>query len=113
MVLAMTCMVNAQTRLVGRIINSDQQAIEGVTVTLVNQGFTTTTNSEGKFSLTYLEAGDEEVIIEAIGYISDVVLVLLEENQLNDMGDVVMQTDFITEAREEVLLNLNEMDLRG
>ena len=111
MVLAMTCMVNAQTRLVGRIINSDQQAIEGVTVTLVNQGFTTTTNSEGKFSLTYLEAGDEEVIIEAIGYISDVVLVLLEENQLNDMGDVVMQTDFITEAREEVLLNLNEMDL--
>ena len=50
---------NAQTRLVGRIINSDQQAIEGVTVTLVNQGFTTTTNDEGKFSLTYLEAGDE------------------------------------------------------
>ena len=111
MVLAMTCMVSAQTRLVGRIISTDQQAIEGVTVTLVNQGFTTTTNSEGKFSLTYLEAGDEEVIIEATGYISDVVLVLLEENQLNDMGDVVMQTDFITEAREEVLLNLNEMDL--
>ena len=111
MVLAMTCMVSAQTRLVGRIISTDQQAIEGVTVTLANQGFTTTTNSEGKFSLTYLEAGDEEVIIEATGYISDVVLVLLEENQLNDMGDVVMQTDFITEAREEVLLNLNEMDL--
>ena len=102
---------NAQTRLVGRIINSDQQAIEGVTVTLVNQGFTTTTNDEGKFSLTYLEAGDEELIVEATGYISDVLLVLLEENQLNDMGDVVMQADFVTEAREEVLLNLNEMDL--
>ena len=111
MVLAMTCMVSAQTRLVGRIINSDQQAIEGVTVTLANQGYTTTTNDEGKFSLTYLEAGDEEVIIEATGYISDVVLVLLEENQLNDMGDVLLQNDFVTEAREEVLLNLNEMDL--
>ena len=102
---------NAQTRLVGRIISPEQQAIEGVVVTLVNQGYTTTTNAEGQFSLTYLEAGDEEVIIEATGYISDIILAQLLADQLNDLGDIVMQHDFVTEAREEVLLNLTEMDL--
>ena len=103
--------INAQTRLIGRIVSPNNDAIEGVTVTLANQGITTTTNTEGKFSLTYLEAMDEEVIIEASGYISDVLLVMLVENQLTDMGDVVMQADFVQEAREEVLLNLNEMDM--
>ena len=102
---------NAQTRLTGRIISPDEQAIEGVVVTLANQGFTTTTNAEGKFSLTYLDAIDEEVIIEATGYISDILLVQLQENQLNDLGDVVMQNDFVREAQEEILLNISEMDL--
>ena len=102
---------NAQTRLTGRIISPNEQAIEGVVVTLANQGFTTTTNAEGKFSLTYLEAIDEEVIIEATGYISDILLVQLQENQLNDLGDVVMQNDFVREAQEEILLNISEMDL--
>ena len=101
----------AQTRLVGRLISAEQQAIQGATVTLANQGITTTTNDEGKFSLTYLEPIDEEVIVEAYGYISDVILVQLLENQLNDMGDVTMVTDFSSEIKEEVLLNLSEMDL--
>ena len=102
---------NAQTRLVGRIISAEQQAIEGVVVTLANQGITTTTNAEGKFSLTYLEAVDEEVILEANGYVSDILIVQLLENQLNDLGDVMMQTDIVREAQEEILLNLSEMDL--
>ena len=102
---------NAQTRLTGRIINPDEQAIEGVVVTLVNQGYTTNTNAEGKFFLTYLEAIDEEVIIEATGYLSDILLVQLQENQLTDLGDVVMQVDFVREAQEEIVLNLTEMDL--
>ena len=110
-VLAMTCLTFAQTRLVGRLVSNEQQAIKDATVTLVNQGYSTTTNEEGRFSLTYLEAMDEEVIIEATGYISDVLLVQLVKDQITDLGDVVMQNDFVTEAREEVLLNLSEMDL--
>ena len=70
---------NAQTRLVGRLVSVEQQAIEGATVTLVNQGVTTTTNEAGKFSLTYLEAIDEEVIVEAYGFMSDIILVQLIE----------------------------------
>ena len=102
---------NAQTRLTGRLISAEQQSIEGATVTLANQGITTTTNDEGKFSLTYLEAIDEEVIVEAYGYVSDILLVQLVENQLTDLGDVIMQTDLMTEIKEEVVLNLAEMDL--
>ena len=102
---------NAQTRLTGRLISAEQQGIEGATVTLANQGITTTTNDEGKFSLTYLEAIDEEVIVEAYGYVSDILLIQLVENQLTDLGDVIMQTDLMTEIKEEVVLNLAEMDL--
>ena len=103
--------ISAQTRLVGRVTTAEQQAIEGATVTLANQGYSTTTNAEGRFSLTYLEAIDEEVIIEAVGYMSDILLVSLVENELNDLGDITLQTDLLAEAKEEVLLNLTEMDL--
>ena len=101
----------AQTRLVGRLVSVDQQAIEGATVTLVNQGISTNTNDEGKFALTYLDAIDEEVIVEAYGYMSDIILVQLIENQLTDLGDITLQTDLLAEMKEEVVLNLAEMDL--
>ena len=103
--------LSAQTRLVGRVTTAEQQAIEGATVTLANQGYSTTTNAEGRFSLTYLEAIDEEVIIEAVGYMSDILLVSLVENELNNLGDITLQADLLAEAKEEVLLNLTEMDL--
>ena len=99
------------TRLIGRVVSTEQRAIEGATVTLANQGITTTTNDEGKFSLTYLEAWDEEVIVEAYGYVSDILLVQLVENQLTDLGDITLQTDISIEMKEEVVLNLSEMEL--
>ena len=110
-VLSIVCVANAQTRLIGRVVTTEQQAIEGATITLVNQGYSTTTNDEGRFSLTYLEATDEEVIVEATGYMSDIVLVQLIENLVNDLGDITLQVDMLAEAKEEVLLNLTEMDL--
>ena len=102
---------DAQTRLTGRLISVEQQAIEGATITLANQGYSTTTNAEGKFSLTYLDPIDEELIIEAYGYISDILLIQLVENQLTDLGDITLQTDLMAEIKEEVVLNLAEMDL--
>ena len=109
-ILFSTC-IHSQTRLTGRILSTDQKEIEGASVTLMNQGYATTTNNEGIFSLTYLEAIDEEIIIEAYGYVADIILVQLRENELNDLGDIVLQSDLFMEAKEEVLLNLNEMDL--
>lgn len=101
----------AQTRLAGRIVSVEQQPIEGAIITLASQGITTTTNAEGEFILTYLDPIDEEVILEAYGYVADILLVSLVENTLTDLGDVVMQTDLMAEMKEEVVLNLAEIDL--
>ena len=102
---------NLPTRLVGRVVSSDNRAIANATITLANQGITTTTNADGEFALTYLDPTDEEVILEANGYISDIQLIQLENGQLNNMGDILLQTDFVREAQDEVLLNIAEIDM--
>ena len=102
---------NLPTRLVGRVVSSDNRAIANATITLANQGITTTTNADGEFTLTYLDPTDEEVILEANGYISDIQLIQLENGQLNNMGDILLQTDFVREAQDEVLLNIAEVDM--
>ncbi len=99
------------TQLNGRLITVEQKPIAGATITLGNQGISTTTNANGEFSLTYLIPMDEEVIIEADGYIADIVLVQLIDGRLTEMGDITMQVDLAREAQEEVLLNLAEADL--
>lgn len=109
--LSVTAYADDATRLVGRLVTANQQGISGATVTLGNQGISTTTNANGEFSLTYLEPIDEEVILEADGYVSDIQLIQLQKGQLNDLGDILMQVDIAREAQEEVLLNLAEADL--
>ena len=52
-------------------------------VTLANQNISTTTNAAGEFSLLYLEAMDEEVVIEADGYVAALELINLKDNQAN------------------------------
>ena len=97
----------AQTRLVGRVVSIEQQVIEGATITLVNQGLSTTTNTDGVFSLTYLEAIEEEVIVEAYGYMSDIIVIQLIANELTDLGDITMAPDIVAEIKEEVLKTVN------
>ena len=61
----------AQTSLKGRVIDeATQTPIVGARITLANQNISTTTNADGEFSLLYLEAMDEEVVIEADGYVA-------------------------------------------
>lgn len=110
-VLVLTTTLVAQTSLRGTIVDANKQAIVGATVTLANQDISTTTNNAGVFTLLYLEPQDEEVIIEADGYIATIELVQLYANQTNDMGEVVLQKDIAREAQEEILLNLSEEDL--
>ena len=110
-VLVLTTTLMAQTSLKGTIVDANKQAIVGATVTLANQDISTTTNDAGVFTLLYLEPQDEEVIIEADGYIAAIELVQLYANQTNDMGEVVLQKDIAREAQEEILLNLSEEDM--
>ena len=69
--------VYVQTSLKGRVIaNNTNEPIIGAKVTLANQNISTTTNADGEFMLSYLEPTDEEVIVEADGYVAALELQL-------------------------------------
>ena len=83
-VLAISLSSWAQTSLKGRVIDeATQTPVVGAKVTLANQNISTTTNAAGEFSLLYLEATDEEVLIEADGYVAGLELITLQADQSN------------------------------
>lgn len=110
--LAFTLTLTAQEApLSGRIIDEETGApIVGATVTLGNQEISTTTNENGEYQFYLIEPGDEELIIEADGYVSDIQLVNLtaENNRLDAFS---LKQDLATAAKEEVLLNLTEDEM--
>ncbi|MBR1426154.1 MAG: carboxypeptidase-like regulatory domain-containing protein [Paludibacteraceae bacterium] len=100
------------TRLQGRVvIEGSNTPLAGATVTLGVQNISTVSNQTGEFSLTYLEHGDEEIIIEADGFQPAIELINLLPNRLNDLGVISMQQDIAKEAQEEILMNLAETEL--
>lgn len=111
-VLMLSMAMMAQTSLKGRVIDeSTQTPVVGAKITLANQNISTTTNASGEFTLLYLEAIDEEVLIEAEGYITALELVNLKENNLNQMEAVGLQQDIVSQAQDEILLNLTEEEM--
>ena len=111
-VLMLSVAVMAQTSLKGRVIDeSTQTPVVGAKITLANQNISTTTNAAGEFSLLYLEAMDEEMLIEADGYIAGLELVNLQADQVNQMDDISLQQDIVVQAQDEILLNLTEEEM--
>lgn len=101
-----------QTSLRGVILAAQaNDPVVGAKITLANQNISTTTNQNGEFALIYLEAIDEEVIIEANGYLTAVKLVQLRPNQTNDMGTVAIKPDIQRDMKDEVTLQLSENEL--
>lgn len=104
--------LQAQTSLKGKVAAEDtQEPIAGVKITLAGQNISTTTNASGEFALIYLEAMDEEMFVEADGYVSDIVLVLLEEGKTTDVGTVFLKQDIQKEIKDELVMQLSESDL--
>ena len=111
-VLAIGLSAMAQTSLRGRVIaNNTQTPVVGAKVTLANQNISTTTNASGEFALLYLEAMDEEVLVEADGFITGLELINLKENQSNQMDDILLDPDIVSQAESEILLNLTEEEM--
>lgn len=109
---ALSMAAYAQTSLKGRVIDeSTQTPVVGAKITLANQNISTTTNASGEFSLLYLEAMDEEVVIEADGYVAALELINLKDNQANEMEAIALQQDIVTQAQDEILLNLTEEEM--
>ena len=110
--LAIALTAFAETSLKGRVIDeATNTPVVGAKVTLANQNISTTTNANGDFMLLYLEAMDEEVFVEADGYITALELINIRENQANEMDAVALQQDIVAQAQEEILLNLTEEEM--
>ena len=102
----------AQTSLKGRVVDDvTQQPIVGARITLANQNISTTTNADGEFTLLYLDAIDEEMLIEAEGYVAGLELINLQENQLTDLDFVQLHQDLVSQQHDEILLNLTEEEM--
>ena len=111
-VLAISLTAFAQTSLKGRVIDdATLQPVVGAKVTLANQNISTTTNSSGDFLLLYLDPIDEEVLIEANGFVVELTLVTLKENEANEMPAVILKQDLVSQQQDEILLNLTEEEM--
>ncbi|MBO4690127.1 MAG: carboxypeptidase regulatory-like domain-containing protein [Paludibacteraceae bacterium] len=111
-VLAISIAALAQTSLKGTVIDQATQIpVVGAKVTLANQNISTTTNSAGEYSLLYLDVLEEELIIEAEGYMSTIELLQLKPDQVNEMEAIELQQDIVTQAQDEILLNLTEEEM--
>ena len=111
-VLAIGLSAVAQTSLKGRVIaDNTQTPVVGAKVTLANQNISTTTNAAGEFSLLFLEAMDEEMVVEADGFIAALELINLQENQVNQLDDILLQPDIVAQTEDEILLNLTEEEM--
>ena len=111
-VLAMSITAFAQTSLKGRVIaDNTHQPIIGAKVTLANQNISTTTNASGEFSLLYLESMDEEVVIEADGYVTGLELINLKADHVNELAAITLQQDIVSQTQGEILLNLTEEEM--
>ncbi len=104
--------LSAQTALKGRLV-ADQsgQPIANATLTLANQAISTSTNDKGEFSLIYLEPGDDELIIEADGFVGTIELVSLTQDLATDLGAIKLLPNVVQESQEEVLLTLGDNDI--
>jgi len=111
-VLVMGLSAFAQTSLKGRVIDeATQTPVVEAKILLVNQNISTTTNAAGEFQLLYLEAMDEELVIEAEGFVAALELISLKENEVNQLDDVILQQDVVSQTHDEILLNLTEEEM--
>ena len=96
----------------GRLVREDGSAVvQGARVTLANQNISTQTNAKGEFTFYYIEPGDEELLVDAEGYVPTIELIQIAEDQSTNMGDISLQEDIAKEAQDEVLLNLTEEEM--
>lgn len=80
-------------------------------VTLLQQNISTLTNSNGEFTLSYLEAGDDEIRISASGYFMQIRLVKIVGNEEIDLGEFKLRPDLQSEAKQDIILQLSEAQL--
>jgi len=104
--------VLAQTTAKGIIKDAGSKSpLAGVKITLLQQNISTQTNANGEFTLSYLEAGDDELSISRQGFITQIKLIKLENNIATDFGVFELKSDLQEEVKQDVTLQLSESEL--
>jgi len=104
--------INAQTKLKGIVkVAGTEAPIQGAKVTLLQQNLSTQTNEKGEFSLSYIEAGDEELSIAKDGYFAQIKLIKIRKDVTTDLEVLFLIADTQTEAKLDIVMQLNENEL--
>lgn len=105
---------NAQTKLKGVVkVAGTETPIQGVKVTLMQQNLSSQTNANGEFNLSYVQVGDEEMSLSLEGYFTQIKLINIKKDIVNDLGVILMVADTHQEMKQEVVLQLSESALDG
>lgn len=111
-VLTIALSAMAQAGLKGTILNeSTGEPIVGAVVTLANQNISTTTNEAGEFQLVYLDPIEEELIIDADGFVSGIEIITLKDNETITLEALRIQPDVASSQQEEVYITLSEQEM--
>jgi carboxypeptidase family protein len=86
----------AQGEIVGRVVSEvGELPIAGAQVTIARLGRSAVTDSVGKFRLSQLPSGDHQLVLRALGYLSDSVTI--------EVDDDVAVRDFVLKRQAQTL----------
>src|SRR3989304_9448264 len=88
-----------QTTILGYVVDEDENALQGVTVTIEggNLSDSTETNADGYYEFTNLAAGNYTLTYEKEGYQTETADITLKENDVRDLGTLILEE--ITKAK--------------
>jgi len=102
----------AQTTAIGAVKDAGTDSpLSGVIITFLKQNISTQTNAKGEFTMSQLQAGDEEISISRPGYFTQIKLVKLNAGTINDLGYFLLRADVQEEVKQEIVLQLSENEL--
>ena len=95
----------------GKIVDSkSQKAIQNVVVSIPNSNLSQLTDSDGRFSIENVPAGNQLLQVKTIGYRDQLLQVEIVAGKMLDLGVVVAQEDQTVE-QQLALVTITESDL--
>jgi len=102
----------AQTSVKGVVlISGTENPLPGVKITLLQQNISTQTNAKGEFTLSYIEAGDDELSISRQGYFTQIKLIKINADKENDLGTFELKVDVQEEVKQDMIIQLSESQI--
>ncbi len=99
----------SQTKIIGKVLDQSNSPIVGATVQILGTDISTETDAQGSFELTLPKAGEYQLLITATGFIDYLTPVKLTENQVLDLGNIVMQPIVYNQDEAELEVSQDEI----